>query len=139
VAAQVGDLGAAVAFTMEGLEIQRSLGDEQRQAISLNNLASFAADAGDHDEASRRLDECIELAQRLGYREVVAHALVTRARIAHATGDPEEAARMAADADAVFEDAGVEMAGTEGERFSSLKEEIRAVLEARVKAPPSRA
>jgi predicted ATPase/DNA-binding SARP family transcriptional activator len=128
VAGQVGDSGAAAAYTLEALEVQRLLGDEQRQAISLNNLASFAADAGDHADARRRLDECLELALRLGYREVVAHALVTRARIALAEGDVAETVRAAAAADAVFAEAGVQMPGSEGERFAELKDEARAAV-----------
>jgi predicted ATPase/DNA-binding SARP family transcriptional activator len=135
VAAHDGDVDAAVDVTLEALALQRELGDEQRQAISLNNLASYACDAGELAEADRRLDECAAVADRIGYREVVAHTLVTRARIALARDDPAGALAFAAEADAVFAEAGVELAGTEAERFAAVKAEARRA----VKAPPSRA
>ena len=72
------------------------MGDKQRQAISLNNLGSFAAETGEHEEARRWLGACVELSLEIGYREVVAHALVTHAKIALAESDPAEAARIAA-------------------------------------------
>jgi hypothetical protein len=137
-------LPGAIAATVEALEIEREGGDEMRQAISLNNLADFAAEAGDHVEARRWLAECFALAGRLGYREVEAHALVTCARIALAEHDPVEAARMASAADAAFAEAGVEMPGVEDELFASLKKEVRGLLgddeyaRARAEAPSGR-
>ena len=144
VAGKVGDIPGAIAATTEALELEREGGDEMRQAISLNNLGDFAAEAGDLAEARHWLDECFELADRIGYREVIAHALVTCARIALAEDDPAEAARMAAAADAVFAEAGVQMPGVEGENFAALKDEARSLLgddayaRARAEAPSGR-
>lgn len=128
VAGHLGDLATARDVTVESLVLGREVGDEQRQAISLNNLGGYAAEAGDHEEARHWLGECIELARKLGYREVLAHALVTHARMALSEGDAAEAARYAAAADHIFEEAGVEMPGVEGELFAALKEAACAQL-----------
>jgi tetratricopeptide (TPR) repeat protein len=128
VASHEGDYPNAVSVTREALELERERGDDMRAAISLNNLASITCEAGDNEASRAWLDECLELAERIGYREVVAHALVTAARLAQSEDDFVEAARAAAAADAVFADAGAEMAGVEGERFAALKDAIRLAL-----------
>jgi hypothetical protein len=55
-------LPGAIAATVEALEIEREGGDEMRQAISLNNLADFAAEAGDHVEATARMASAADAA-----------------------------------------------------------------------------
>jgi predicted ATPase/DNA-binding SARP family transcriptional activator len=134
VAGHLGDLATAHDVTVEALELERGVGDEQRQAISLNNLGGYAAEAGDHDGARHWLGECIALARKVGYREVLAHALVTHARMALTEGDAAEAARYAAAADVIFEEAGVQMPGVEGEQFAALKEDAERRLGAETHA-----
>jgi predicted ATPase len=73
-------LRTAIAVTNEALALQREVGDAQRQATSLFNLATFALDSGDPDAARSWLRECFAVASRLGYKEVLAYALAVAAR-----------------------------------------------------------
>jgi hypothetical protein len=128
VAAQLGDYDDAIAVTLEGIELSRSVGDESNIAIMLNNLAGFALAGGNLAECHRWLGECFDLALRIGYKDVVAHALATRLDLALRDGDPREAARIGAAADALLAESGSAILGEEGEHFEALKDQARDTL-----------
>jgi tetratricopeptide (TPR) repeat protein len=82
-----GDSGLALRLKQELVQQFRELGQENRVAATLSDMAEMAAVAGDFDEARRLGREALVLRRRLGARWGIAHALSNQGSVEFLAGD----------------------------------------------------
>jgi DNA-binding SARP family transcriptional activator/tetratricopeptide (TPR) repeat protein len=84
---RAGRLPDAIAHQLAGLEIDRSLGDDDRVVVSLDKLAELSLRAGDLEAAERHVWEAIDLAISREFTVREGALRLTLGRVLRARGD----------------------------------------------------
>jgi predicted ATPase/class 3 adenylate cyclase len=90
-----GDFETATARHAAALTLQKSIGDSNGAAFSMNNLAVQALDQHDHENAKRLLEEARQFSTD---RRVTTIVLLNSGEAANKTGDHEQASRFQTEA-----------------------------------------
>ncbi|HKP51872.1 MAG TPA: tetratricopeptide repeat protein [Chloroflexia bacterium] len=85
------DLDTARSLHKQSLALRRQLGDKQRTASSLNNLALVVHQQGEYREAFDLLAESLEICRELDDKADIASTLNNLGNAAHAMGDADNA------------------------------------------------
>ncbi|MGH2463677.1 MAG: ATP-binding protein [Candidatus Limnocylindria bacterium] len=101
-AAQQGDVAAAVAAHEEALETQRQLGDPNGIAYAASNLANVCVERGDFVRARALYEESISILRPTTNARGMAFALLNLADVAARQGDADEARRLSDDGTGIF-------------------------------------
>jgi predicted ATPase/class 3 adenylate cyclase len=109
-----GDPVRASEIAQEALVVGRRLDKPVFTAMSLGNLGLALVSQGRHTEARERVEESLSLFQSLGYRDGIGSSLSVLGAVAAAEGDAEHAARLLSKAEALLEEIGSRLDGTEG-------------------------
>lgn len=89
-----GDYTRAVDYHQAGLEERRVDGDPWGIALSLNNLAVLAHDAGRLTDAQALFEQCLERLRDVGDRRAIAFTLSNLAGVLHEQGENGRAAEL---------------------------------------------
>jgi predicted ATPase len=101
-----GDLPRAIALKHEAVSLFRRLGEDERVAPALADLASMAALQGEYECARALANEAMALRRRLPERWGVAHALGPLVEIELRQGNLEAAAKLAEEALGIWRESG---------------------------------
>ena len=101
-AAQQGDLAAAMADHQAALDIHRQLGNPNGIAYAGSNVANVAVERGDFARARELYGEAIAMARGAGDERAAAFGLLNLADVAARQGNAEEARGLAEDSIATF-------------------------------------
>jgi predicted ATPase len=110
VAQLMGDTARAEAMYTQSLASFRAGQEWVGVAWSLHNQAYLAQQRGEYAQAQAMWEESFDLFRRLGARDGMASALAGLAAAAHIAGDDLAAARLFGQADAVLDEAGMQLA-----------------------------
>lgn len=101
-AAQQGDLAAALAAHEEALETQRQLGDPNAIAYAASNLANVCVERGDYARARALYEEAISILRPTPNTRGMAFGFLNLADVAAREGNADEARRLSDDGTSLF-------------------------------------
>jgi len=116
IAADRGDLAAAVEFGERAIKLQREIDDQSDLAVSLANLSPTVLRLGDVARARELLAEAVEIAEEYGHTLLLAHTLAVSAELAAVDGDGPLALKLVGATEAAFAALAGEL--PEGERLA---------------------
>ena len=122
------DLERARALNQEALALQRELGNSDLAAVSLHNIGRVDLSFGRLHDAGTSMRQSLETAHELSARETIAYCLEGFAELALAGGDLQGAAQLIGASDALFDELGVTMFGSEAETRVETLERLQSAL-----------
>jgi hypothetical protein len=123
-----GNLAPAELHLQRGVELHRTLGNDEGAALALQNLGLVAVVRKRFDEAEDLLFKSLAAGRAVGSTEVVLYCLVGLASVAAARGESEKAVRLLGAAEAIREGLGIELQGFEREMHATTASVGEAAL-----------
>lgn len=122
IAVEQGDLQAAEGLLQESLALKREAGDRWGVAMTLADLGLLALQRGRFGEARVVMAESLALRRQLDDAWSLAHGLQCVGRLAVMEGRAEEGARLWGAAQALNEEIGVPLAGSERRQYEMMRD-----------------
>ncbi len=128
VAYQVGDLDRAAALHQQALELSEQLGDRRLAVVALGNLGLVAARRKNYPAAAQFHLRSLDLAEAVGERRSVAEMLEELAAVESAAGNAARAATLFGASQAIRQDIGAPIVGSDQARLNGARDAAAAAL-----------
>jgi predicted ATPase/DNA-binding SARP family transcriptional activator/tetratricopeptide (TPR) repeat protein len=128
VACQAGDLDRAAGLHQRALELSEQLGDRRLAVVALGNLGLVAAQRKNYPAAAQFHLRSLDLAESVGERRSVAEMLEELAAVESAAGNAARAATLFGASQAIRQDIGAPVAGTDQARLNEARDAAAAAI-----------
>jgi predicted ATPase/DNA-binding SARP family transcriptional activator len=128
VAYQAGDLDRAAGLHQQALELSEQLGDRRLVVVALGNLGLVAARRRNYAAAAQFHLRSLEVAESVGERRSVAEMLEELAAVEAAAGNAGRAATLFGASQAIRQDIGAPIVGSDQARLNEARDAAAAAL-----------